>query len=247
MATATEPTIKKTTRTRKTSVPADSSLAVKPDSLIKNLKGYEESFVNLLNVISSSKEEFSSLQREITDIKDLWIKERKDHETAVAEINQQEEIKRKRENETYDYDTALSRKKAEDEFEERKNKWEKELQARKEEIAEEKQELEMLRKQVAGFETEKEKMVKDASLELQKELTGQFTAERKLREQEVRSEQEILALKIANLTSENARLENEVAVLKKSLENATAQIKDVAVKVIESSSSKPQANFPQEP
>lgn len=151
-ATVASTTIRRTTRARKTSVSPDIISAVKTDSLIKSLKTYEESFVNLFNEINASKEEFSSLQKEIADIKELWIKEQKDHEVAIAERNQQEDIARKREKETYDYETILARKKEED----------------------------------------------------------------------------------------------EIAVFKKALEEATAQLKDVAVKVIESSGNKPQANPAQE-
>ena len=57
-------------------------------------------------------------------------------------------------------------------------------------------------------------------------------------DQEQKSEKELLAFKITNLTQENARQSQEIITLKKSLENATAQLKDVAVKVIESSGNK---------
>ena len=236
-------TVKKTTRARKTSVSSDSSPAVKTDSLIKNLKTYEESFVSLIGAINASKEEFSALQKEIAEIKESWVKEQKNRQTAIAENNQQEDIARKRENETYNYETSLARKKAEDEFLEKKAKWERDLEERKDEIAKERQELEILRKQVAGFETEKEKAVKEACGLLQKQLLDTVAADKKLRVQEIKSEKELLSLKITNLTQDNVRQANEIAVLKKSLEEAAAQLKDVAVKVIESSS--PPIKIPQ--
>ena len=60
----------------------------------------------------------------------------------------------------------------------------------------------------------------------------------------MKSEKELLVLKITNLTQENSRQSNEIAVLKKSLEEATRQLKDVAVKVIESSSSNTAVKVP---
>lgn len=229
-------TVKRTTRARKTAVSsAESSSVVKPIAQPKNLKLYEESFGNLLNAVNTAKEEFVDLQKEIEETKEAWVKEQKDHDILIQERNQQEEIVRKRENETYNYETTLKRRQQEDEFLEKKTKWEKELQDRKDEIAKEKEELGMLRKEVAGFEGEKEKAVKEAIAVLQKELQAAFATERKLREQEVKAEKELLALKITNLTQENTRQANEMTALKKSLENATAQLKDVAVKVIESS------------
>ena len=237
MTTTSATTVKKTTRARKTIVSSETTPAPKPVSpLVKNLKAYENIFADLLHAINDSKEEFMSLQRQIDEVRESWSKQQQNHDNAIFERNQQEEIARKREKETYEYETALARKKAEDEFAERKAKWERELQERKDEIVKEKQELEMLRKQVGGFEEEKEKAVKDASLKLQKELTERFLTEKKLREQEVKSEQELLALKITNFTQENTRQSQEIAVLKKALENATSQLKDVAVKVIEAGS-----------
>jgi len=241
MATTTVTGVKKTTRARKTAVvsPEATPVAKPVSSSLKNLKTYEDSFTDLLRSINIAKEEFMALQREIAEVKESWTKEHRDHEMAVLERNQQEEIAQKREKETYNYETTLARKKAEDEFLEKEAKWERELAERKEEIVKEKQELEFLRKQVDGFEEEKEKAVKQAEASLQKELTDRFLTEKKLREQEVRSQQELLALKITNLTQENVRQAGEITTLKKALENATAQLKDVAVKVIESSS--PQA------
>lgn len=239
-------TVKKATRSRKTASTVDQTLTDTSLSS-KELKPMEEAFTKLTSVVAATREEYEKLQKQIEEVNEAWDKEQRDHKVQIAEINQQEELARKREKEMYDYETSLVRKKAEDEFLDRKNKWEKELQARKEEISKERQELEMLRKQVAGFEEEKEKAVKQACSVLQKELSEEYATDRKLREQEVKAEKELQALKIINLTSENTRLANEVLMLKKSLEQATAQLKDVAVKVIESSSNKPQANFSQEP
>jgi len=224
MSPAATTTVKKTTRSRKTAVsPSVEAIPVaKPaSSSAKSLKTYEDSFTDLLRSINTAKEEFMALQREIAEIKESWSKEQRDHEIAIIERDQQQEVERLRDKETYDYETSLARKKAEDEFLGKKAKWERELEERKDEIAQEK----------------KEKAVKDASLKLQKELTERFTTERKLREQEVKSEQELLGLKITNFTQENERQANEITTLKKSLEQATTQLKDVAVKVIESSSS----------
>ena len=241
-------TVKKTSRARKTViVPPEAAPVVKPvSSSLKNLKIHEETFADLLRLVNESKEEFITLQKEINEVRESWNKEQKDQEIAILERNQQEEIARKRESETYNYETTQVRRKSEDEFLEKKAKWERELETRKDELAKEKQELDELRKLAASSESEKEKAVKQAEVSLQKELSEEYAAERRLREQEVKGEKELLALRITNLTQENARQANEIASLKKSLENATAQLKDVAVKVIESGSSKVQAPVAQE-
>ncbi len=238
MAITSATGVRKTTRLRKTTLVAEPTM---PDATLspKILKPAEDVFTKLIVTITTAREEYEALQKQIAEIKEAWEKEQRIHATIIRERDQQEEVERRREKELYEYETTLKRRQVEDEFAEKKARWEKELAERKDEIAKEKEELEFLRKQVDGFEEEKEKAVKDASLRLQKELTERFATEKKLREQEVKSEQELLAFKITNLTSENERQGDEIAALKKSLEQATAQLKDVAVKVIESGSPAP--------
>lgn len=89
---------------------------------------------------------------------------------------------------------------------------------------------------MAGYEAEKNQAVKEAQNAAGQQLTGRFETERKLREQEVKSDKEILNLRIANLTAENSRQKTEIDSLKKALDEATRQVKEIAVKVIESRS-----------
>lgn len=231
---------------RKTAVSTSASAPTALSSILeKQLKTQEEAFLDLIAAISNAKDEFIALQKQITETREVWEKERKRHEEEVREQIQQEEVERRREKESYEYETQRARKQIEDEFSEKRVKWEKELASKKEELEQDKKELEELRKHVAGFEGEMQKAVKDACSALEEELTDEFSTKEKMREQEFKAEKEILALRITNLTSENARQTQEIASLKSSLEEATRQLKDVAVKVIESSS--PKQPFPQEP
>lgn len=93
----------------------------------------------------------------------------------------------------------------------------------------------MLRKAVAGFEAEKNKVVKEACVTLEKQLSEKFATEQKLRVQEANAEKEILSLKIETLTAESTKQAKEIDFLKRALSEATQQVKDIAVKVIESS------------
>lgn len=193
-------------------------------------------FSDLFNTISSAKEEFERLQKEIAETKESWAKEQQQQEKDLKERSQQEEIERHQKRELYEYETKLAQRKAEDEFNQRKAQWERELQEHKDEIQNSMKELAELRKQVAGFETEKASAVKVACTTLEKALREQFETARKLREQEVKAEKDLLSLRIANLTNENARQTQEIESLKKTLDDATKQLKDIAVKVIESGS-----------
>lgn len=192
------------------------------------------SATKLIGDIGELRESILTLEKIIAETREQWDKEQDEHERTVAEGNQQKEILRKREEETYQYETKLARKRAEDEFAERKAKWERELSEQKEQLKKEKEELEMLRKQVASFNEEKEKLTKTVTQSIQKELTAEFITERKLREQEVKAEKDLLVMKIANLTSENQRLIQETSRLKNAYDAATREVKDIAVKVIDS-------------
>lgn len=242
----TATTVKKTTRLRKTASSSEQAVSLNPASSVKTLKVYEQAFSDLLIAVRTSQEEFTTLQKEIDEVRESWKKEQKDREAGLIEKAQQEEIARKRNNETYVYETNRARKAQEDEFTEKKAKWERELELRKEEIAKEKQELEMFRKQVAGFEEEKNKAIKEACALSEKQLQTAFITETKLREQETKSEKELLVLKITNLTQENGRLNNEIISVKKSLEDVTRQLREVAVKVIESSGPQAKPSNPTE-
>lgn len=227
----------KRTRTRKTACPA----APAPGEVLSPALDFPrilEGFVSLLEKINKAREDFEALEKEMTLKKEAWVKEQKRHDQEVLEKKQEEEFQRRKEKETYEYEITRSHKMAEDEFLERKAKWEKELLERREEIEKDKKELLALRSQVESFEDEKDGVVKEACAGLTKDLTGKFETERKLREQELRAEKEILTLKIEALTAENERQAKEMENLKRALEEATRQVKEIAVKVIEAGGNK---------
>ncbi len=243
--------VKKTARTRKTS-PTQATMVqdvqstnitsapIKSGSAANT--GVTQDFDELVAKLVKSKIEFDNLQKEIAQIKQDWSKEQKQHELELVQQRMQEELESKREQETYQYNTTLSRKRAEDEFADRKLSFEKDLAQKKEELENQKRELEGLRKLSTGFDEQKEKAVKEALDTLEKTLTEKVDQEKKLREQEIKAEKDILNLKIGNLETDNTRLNREIEILKRSLEEATRQVKEIAVKVIESGSTqaKPQ-------
>ncbi|MDO8498782.1 MAG: hypothetical protein Q7S44_03270 [bacterium] len=212
----------------------ESSVLVSPKTPSKT-----DLFLNLIQEISQLQTKFEKLQKEISETQETWVLEQQNHQKEVEDRNRQEELSRKRDQEVYEYESARRRKQAEDEFADKKSAWIKELSEQQKAIEQDRKELEELRQVVAGFESEKEKAVASAQATLQKELTTNFETERKLREQEIKAEKELLNLRIQNLTTDNSHQVREIESLKKSLEEATRQIKEVAVKVIESGSNLP--------
>lgn len=212
---------KKVTRRRAKPAVSEEETASAPLSP-KNLNPISDAFNDLINKITQTQSVFEKLQKEIEEVKLAWAKEQKDRETEKG-----------REKESYDYEIQRQRKLDQDAFNDKKSAWEKELQDQKDALAKDKKELEQLRVLVANFDREKEKAVKEATDLLSRDLSGQFDTANKLREQEVKSEKDLLALKISNLTAENSRQSQEIAVLKQALDQATSQVKEIAVKVIE--------------
>lgn len=193
-----------------------------------------ESFDDLLQKIAKSKAEFEGLQKQIDETKEVFQKEKKTLETTALENKKQVEWERKKEAEVYQYETELARRRAEEAFNDKLKSWEKDLEARKNELAQEKKELEDLRKKVAGFEAEKIKAAEEAAEAAEKRLSESFENERRLREQENKAEKDILNLRLANLTAENQRQTAESSATRKALDEANRQVKEIAVKVIES-------------
>jgi hypothetical protein len=70
-------------------------------------------------------------------------------------------------------------------------------------------------------------------------LTEKFETERKMREREIKAEKEILNLKLESLAAENSKQATEIVNLQKTLNTATTQVKDIAVKVIEAGGPSP--------
>ncbi len=240
------PAAKKNTRTRKTVSTQDTSIAdVQSPAVVSSTKQtpINKLFDELSAEIIERKLEFDNLQKEIFQTQQDWVRETKQYEIEQTQQKVQAELERKREEETYQYNTTLVRKRTEDEFQDKKMVWEKELAQKKEELEAQRKELEQLRKQVADFEGLKEKAVKEAQVQLEKELNDNFENGKKLREQEVKAEKDLLNMRISTLESDNGRLNKEIEIFKRSLDEASRQVKEIAVKVIESGSSqtKPQA------
>lgn len=121
------PTIaRKITRARETVATSDQTTADTSLSS-KALKPLEDAFSKLIHTITTAKDEYGDLQKQIAEIKEAWDKEQKLHIVEIQERDQQEELAKRREKETYEYEIKLNRKKEEDEFLEKKAKWEKDL------------------------------------------------------------------------------------------------------------------------
>ena len=195
----------------------------------------------LISQINQIQAEFENIQKEISQTKEKWVKEQNEHEAELVQRKTQEEQNRKIEQEIYEYELLRNRKRGQDEFTDQKLDWQKELLSRKEEIEKDKRELVELRKSVEDFDRQTSQAAQSAQNQLREELTQKFETDKKLTDQQFKSEKEILILKIENLAAQNSQQTAEIKSLKESLDDATRQLKEIAVRVIDASS--PQAKI----
>lgn len=110
----------------------------------------------------------------------------------------------------------------------------KSLEERQEALEKEEIDLRDLRKRVELFPKELEKSVQDAVDIARAEEQGKARVARDLLEKQVDGERAIAKLKIENLEKTVKEQADEVRALKSQLEQATRQVKDIAVSVIDS-------------
>ena len=184
---------------------------------------------------------------EMVEKRAAWKKEQADYQ--YAEMDQTEKIKkeRDREEEEFQYNLKITRKKGADQFEEKKQKQEKELAEkkaafqkefadRKAAIEEAETELNELRKKAAEFPSELEKAVTGAIQSTTEKLESNYNFEIKLREKEVEGEIKLKDQTIATLNAKIKEMDTAMKEMSQKTIKAESSVKDIAIKAIESSS-----------
>lgn len=186
------------------------------------------------------------------EIAEEWEKQRR----QVEEERREQKARLDHEEEEYRYQLQLQRQKEENEFEEKKNEARKKfatevaekeavLAKREEAIKLAEKELTELRQQAEAFPSQLETAVGKAASEAKSAAEKEAAINHQLFAQKAQSEKELLEQKIASL-QETVKLQvEEVTSLKRVADEATKQLKDVAVKVIQGPSpfSKPQTEI----
>ncbi|MBM4401670.1 MAG: hypothetical protein FJ044_00295 [Candidatus Cloacimonetes bacterium] len=203
-----------------------------------NLKSEAEKFTTLQKAIEVKKKELENLHQisaTASTLKNL-IYAQKRHETERA-----------REEEEYRYNLELQRRKDQDEFEEEKKKRlnefegeiagkKAELEAREETLSAAEKELKELRREVENFPEELANKVEATREEGYQSAQKEAEIKANLLAKEVESEKKLYEQKITSLEQTVKVQTTEIVSLKASLEKASGQLKDIAVKVIEGQS-----------
>lgn len=181
----------------------------------------------LKQMILIHKQKEEELEKEIRNKRDLWEEEQK-----VYQEKQRRD--RDREGEEYKYQRMLENKRDQDRRQQEELDWQRRMQLEKEALGQTRQELERLRKAEERFPTDTEKAVTEAVEKALAESKKQAEVEKTFARQEFENALKIAQLKISQLETTLKDQNIDMAQLKKQLEEATRQVKDIAVSVIES-------------
>ncbi|MGE4587524.1 MAG: hypothetical protein AB7D05_09295 [Mangrovibacterium sp.] len=197
--------------------------------------------------IKTEKEKFEA---EMTEKRALLKKEQEIMQSNAKEEADLLKKSRQREEEEFQYNLKITRKKESDLYEEKKQKLEKELAEKK--LAFEKEfterearvkgaeeELNELRSRAGAFPSELEKAVNAAVKETTEKLETNFRFEKELREKETAGELKLKDQTIETLKNKIKDLDASLKELSHKTATAEANVKDIAIKAIESSSAKP--------
>lgn len=180
----------------------------------------------LRRMIELQKQEEERFDKEMAAKRIAWAEEQKQYEEQVGK-------ERSREEDEYMYQKNLRMKRDRDLFEEERKKWEREFDEKKQVQIQKEAELAELRKKVLQFPQELDRAVKAAIAQTITQEKKEAQIRQNFAKQEADTRQQIATLKITSLENTVKSQAVEIEELKRQLEKATQQIKDIAVKVIE--------------
>jgi hypothetical protein len=188
-------------------------------------------------LLESQTAEQQQLAAEIGNVRSQWDKEKQDHSTE-QERQRQEQIKtRQREDDDYRYNLQKTRRNEEDAYDQKQAARESALQSKEQALQEREQHLKQLEAELAAWPKRLDDAVAATRAELGKEIGQQHTAE--VRELKLIHQHEV---SLATVKAQGLELQlksqvAEVDSLKRQLADASRQLKDMAVTVIEARSS----------
>jgi hypothetical protein len=194
--------------------------------------------------MKSDSERFDT---EMAEKKATWKKEQDALQQKNKEESEENKKSKVRNEEEYQYNLKIGRKKEADIYEEKKQKlekdltdkriaFEKEFAEREVKIKEAEAELKELRTRNASFPSELEKAVNASVLAATEKLETTFRFEKELREKEAQGELKLKEQIIETLKSKIKDMEISLKELSQKTATSEASVKDIAIKAIESTS-----------
>ena len=220
---------------------AESGERQMPNVPTKSLRTATGSLQNSVSTLVSVK---ASIDEAINKLEQQRQSQLDDEQKAQEELRKfQEEMKRAKE--AADYELNKNRQEKLDELEidlrtrrraheETISQEKQALQLKKEELEKQETELKQLRKQTQEFPDQLEKAVKQAVGTAQSEEQARAKVAKDLLEKQVEGEKAVSQLKVQNFEKLVKDQTEEIKALKSQLEQATRQVKEIAVSVIDS-------------
>lgn len=230
-------------------------LSVNTDSLAAMLLAQKEKKEQFEQEMTARRTEFEEkiktekerADAEMAEKRTQWKKEQELYTVQTKEALDEKKKSQTREDEEYQYNLKITRKKETDQYEEKKQKLEKELADKKAafekefaeretKIQEAEAELKELRIKNAAFPSELEKAVTAATKAVSDRLETQFGFEKELREKETVGELKLKDQIIGTLNAKIKDMETTIKELSQKAITAETSVKDIAIRAIESSS-----------
>lgn len=204
---------------------------------LKNLEEVITGEKKYLETIHRIKVEADTLAQLIQASKDKKKQLEEEYKQLEEDLERKKTVQREawqREEEEYEYELYLKRRKEEADYEEKKVAKERMLKEREEKLAAAERELQELRKFREEAEKNLDITVNRVREETEKETRKEEEIRAKILGERVAAEKHIAELTIATLQKELTTKEEAIRQLKHELDIANRGVKDIAMKVIES-------------
>lgn len=198
-------------------------------------------------LLLAQKDKKQLFDEDISQRKTQWIKDQEDYEKNLKETETLQKKQRDRNEEEYTYTLKLTRKKEQDAYNEKSAKLEKELEEkryafedefsiREQNIISKEQMLAELNLKVENFPTELEKTIKLTEKNITEKLQSQNNFEKQLLSKDTESDKKLKEQIISSLELKIKEQEKLIAELTKKADTSSNQVKEIAVKALESTS-----------
>ncbi len=182
--------------------------------------------VQLYGLIEAQKRIEEQFNQEMTEKRNAWEEEQKSYADSIKK-------ERTRDEEEYEYNKKMVRKRDTEMWEEEKRKHAQQQAEERKAHEAMVSELEELRNKAAAFPAELDREIKAKVTEAVTRVQREAQIQQTLAKQEADSKQKLADQKIASLESMLTSHIQEIKELKQQFEKATNNIKDIAVSVVE--------------
>lgn len=187
----------------------------------------------LKNLIQTRIEEEQKTKIDFQIFKENIDSQKQKELQRTKEETEDAKKKQSRELEEYEYDLKQKRKIEEEQYKTKKQKEEEIISQKQNDLDSKANEFKELQEKVAKFDSILEKEIAKTKSETIKEVTRELETKYNLEMKEIEGEKKVAEITIKNLDLTIKSQSEEIITLKSQLVEATKQIKDIAVSVIE--------------